>query len=50
MENSKKIAKKIQEIKKKPLWLLFKSKQVGKGSEREKMKIIVPINSYDTHY
>ena len=31
-----------------PLWLLFKPKRVGKGREREKIKIIVPINSYPT--
>ena len=26
-----------------PLWLFFKSKQVGKGRERENIKIIVPF-------
>ena len=27
---------------------LLNPKQVGKGREREKMKIIIPINSYPT--
>ena len=35
-------------MKKKPLWLHFKPKQVGKGLEREKIKIIVPFRSYPT--
>ena len=30
------------------LWLLFKEKQVGKGQENEKIKIIVPFRSYTT--
>ena len=30
------------------LGLLFKPKQVGKGQEREKLKIIVPFNFYPT--
>ena len=30
------------------LWLLFKEKQVGKGQEKEKIKIIVPFRSYTT--
>ena len=29
-----------------PLWLHFKPKQVRKGQERVKMKIIVPFRSY----
>ena len=37
-----------KKIKKTPLWLLFKPKQVGKAREREKMKIIVPSSSYST--
>ena len=32
-----------------PLWLHFKPKQVGKGYEREKIKIIVPFRSYPMH-
>ena len=28
------------------LWHPFKPKQVGKGREREKIKIIVPLRSY----
>ena len=43
-----KIPKKSKKIKKIPLWLLFKVKQVGKGREREKIKIIVPFRSYST--
>ena len=35
-------------IKKTPLWLLFKPKQVGKGGEREKTKIVFPFRSYST--
>ena len=46
-KNSKKNSKKI---KKTPLWLLFKPKQVGKAREREKIKIIIPISSYPTTY
>ena len=34
--------------KKTPLWLLFKPKQVGKGGEREKTKIVFPFRSYPT--
>ena len=30
------------------LWHPFKPKQVGKGREREKIKIIVPLRSYST--
>ena len=30
------------------LSLLFKEKQVGKGREKEKIKIIVPFRSYTT--
>ena len=45
----KRIPKKQQKIKKTPLWLLFKPKQVGKHQERVKIKIIVLINSYSTH-
>ena len=41
-------SKKIHKIKKTPLWLLFKLKQVGKGREIEKIKIIIQINSYPT--
>ena len=45
IENSKKIAKKSKN-QKTPLWLLFKPKQNGKGREREKIKVIIPISSY----
>ena len=40
--------KNSKKLKKKPLWLLFKPKQVGKGREREKKKKkkIVPLSSY----
>ena len=44
-ENSKKIAKKLKKI---PLWHHFKPKQVGKGREREKLKIIVAFCSCPT--
>ena len=37
--------KKIQKIKKIPLRLPLKTKQGGKGEEREKIKIIVPFRS-----
>ena len=30
------------------LWYPLKPKQVGKGPEREKIKIIVPLHSYPT--
>ena len=44
-ENSLKIAKKIQKIRKIQLWLLFKQKLVGNGREREKIQIIVSFRS-----
>ena len=47
----KKISKKQQKKSKNcktPLGLLFKPKQVGQGREKEKIKIIVPINSCPT--
>ena len=34
--------------KKTPLWLIFKPKQVGKGGEREKTKIVFPFRHYPT--
>ena len=37
---------KIQKLKKIPLWLNFEPKQVERGSEREKIKIIVSFRSY----
>ena len=43
---AKKKQKKIKKIKKILLWLHFQAKQVGKGLEREKIKIIVPFRSY----
>ena len=33
-----------------PLWLHIKPKEVGKDSEIEKIKIIVPFRSYPTCY
>ena len=30
------------------LWLLSKQEQVGKGREKEKIKIIIPFRSYTT--
>ena len=32
------------------LWHPFMPKEVGKGREREKIKIIVPLHSYPTRY
>ena len=51
MRNRKfqKNCKKIEKTKKIPLWLHFKPKQVGKGKEREKIKIVVLFRSYPTH-
>ena len=43
-----KIPKKSKKIKKIPLWLLFKVKQVEKCPEREKIKIIGLFRSYTT--
>ena len=48
LEKIRKKQKKIQKIKKIPLWLHFSPKQVGKGGEREKIKIIIPFRSYPT--
>ena len=47
MRNRKiqKNSKKIQKLKKIPLWIPFKSKPVGKGREGEKIKIIGPFRS-----
>ena len=47
IENSKKIAKKSKNYKI-LLWLHFKQKQVGKGREREKIKIVVPFRTHPT--
>ena len=44
--NFQKNSKKIQKIKKIPLWLHFSPKQVGIGREKQKIKIIVPLRSY----
>ena len=41
-----KIPKKQQKNSKIPFWLLFMQKQVAKGREREKIKIIVPFCSH----
>ena len=46
----KKQQKNIKKYKKKiPLWHHFKTKQFGKGKEREKIKIIVSFRPYLTH-
>ena len=41
-------SKKFQKIKKTPLCLLFKPKQVGKDREKEEIKKIVPLSSDKT--
>ena len=38
--------KKIQKVNKIPLWLHFKPKSIGKGRERDKIKIIVTFRPY----
>ena len=43
-----KITKKQQKNSEVPLWHHFKPKQVGKGRERVKIKILVPFRSYPT--
>ena len=48
IENSKKIGKNRKKLKKIPFWFHLKPKQVGKGQERQKTKIIVPFRSYPT--
>ena len=40
-----KIPKKEKKNKKIPLWLHFMPKQVGKGREKEKIKIVFPFRS-----
>ena len=40
--------RKFKKIKKIPLWLHFKRKQVGKGREIEKIKNVVPFRSHPT--
>ena len=47
-ENSNKTAKKLKKIKKIPLWHHLLPKQVGKGCEEEKIKIIVLFRSNPT--
>ena len=42
----KKNSKRIQKIKKIPLWIYFKPKYVGEGCEREKIKIFVLFRSF----
>ena len=46
----KKNTRTIQKIKKMKLWLLFEEKQIGKGREKEKIKIIVPFRSVPTRH
>ena len=48
IENSKKVAEEFKKLKKIILWLHFKQKYVGKGREREKIKIVVPFRFYST--
>ena len=48
IENSKKIATKLKKIKKISFRPHFKPKQVAKGREREKIKIVVPFRSNPT--
>ena len=43
-----KIQKKQLKISKTLLWLHFMQNQVGKGTEREKIKIVVPFCSHST--
>ena len=43
------MARKSKNFKKKPLWLHFKPKQVGKGWKREKIRIIISFRSYPMH-
>ena len=38
----------MKNLKQTPLWHHFKPKQVGKGREIEKIKIIDPFRSYST--
>ena len=45
---NRKFQKNSKKIKKIPLWLYFKPKQVGKCREREKTKIIGPFRSIKT--
>ena len=44
----RKFQKNRKKFKKIPLWLHLRPKQVGKGRERQKTKIIVPFRSYLT--
>ena len=46
--SNRKFQKNSKKIKKIALWLYFKPKQVGKGSEREKIENIVPFRSVPT--
>ena len=41
-------SKKFKKLKKIPLWLNFKPKQVEKDPEREKINVIVSFRSYKT--
>ena len=43
-------AQKRKKFKNTIICLLSKPKQVGKGGEREKIKIIVPLRSFPTGY
>ena len=44
----KKNSKKVQKIKNIPLWHHFKAKYVGKGLEKEKVKVIIIFRSFPT--
>ena len=48
IENSKEIAKKLKKVKKYHYGFISSQKQVGKGGERDKIKIIVTFSSYPT--
>ena len=48
IENSKRIAKKLRKVKKYHYGFISSQKSVGKGEERDKIKIIVTFRSYPT--
>ena len=50
LTRNRKLQRNSKKIKKIPLWLQFKPKYDGKGREREKIKIIVPLRSYPSGY
>ena len=48
LTRNRKFQKNRKKFKKIPMWLHLQPKQVGKGRERQKTKIIVPFRSYPT--